>query len=84
MDSQVPDQSRRSDAEIRDDLRKRLIADTRVGLIENADRIAIDVRNGVVTLAGSVESEMAKRAAWDDSWDVPGVFDVYNNLHIIR
>ncbi|HEU4793481.1 MAG TPA: BON domain-containing protein [Nitrolancea sp.] len=84
MSSDVPDQPRRRDAEIRDDLRNRLIADTRIGLIDDADRITIDVRNGVATLTGSVESEMAKRAAWDDSWDVPGVFDVYNNLRIIR
>ncbi len=84
MSSDVPDQPRRRDAEIRDDLRNRLIADTRIGLIDDADRITIDVRNGVATLNGSVESEMAKRAAWDDSWDVPGVFDVYNNLRIIR
>lgn len=84
MSSDVPDQPRRRDAEIRDDLWNRLIADTRIGLIDDADRITIDVRNGVATLNGSVESEMAKRAAWDDSWDVPGVFDVYNNLRIIR
>ncbi|WP_051006722.1 BON domain-containing protein [Nitrolancea hollandica] len=84
MGSDLPGQSQRSDAAIRDDLRKRLIADTRVGEIEDANRIAIDVQHGVVTLTGSVASEMAKRAAWDDSWDVPGVKDVFNNLRIIR
>ncbi len=84
MSSDVPDQPRRRDAEIRDELRNRLIADTRIGLIDDTDRITIDVRNGVATLTGSVESEMAKRAAGDDSWDVPGVIDVYNNLRIIR
>lgn len=84
MSSDVPDQPRRRDAEIRDELRNRLIADTRIGLIDDTDRITIDVRNGVATLTGSVESEMAKRAAGDDSWDVPGVIDVYNNLRIVR
>lgn len=84
MGPDMPGRSRRSDAAIREDLRQRLIADTRVGEIEDANRIAIDVRNGIVTLTGSVESEMARRATWDDSWDVPGVSDVFNNLRIIR
>ncbi len=84
MGSGTPGQSHRSDAAIRDDLRKRLIADTRVGEIEDANRIAIDVQNGIVTLTGSVASEMTKRAAGDDSWAVPGVMDVFNNLRIIR
>lgn len=84
MSSNVRGKSRRTDEEIRGDLRNRLIADTRIGLIDDADRITIDVRDGVASLTGSVESEIAKRAAWDDSWDVPGVIDVYNKLRIIR
>ncbi len=84
MGSDIPGHYQPSDAAIGDDLRKRLIADTRVGEIEDANQITIDVQNGIVTLTGSVASEMAKRAAWDDSWDVPGVKDVFNNLRITR
>lgn len=82
--SDESNQAQQSDGKIRDDLRQRLTEDTRIGEIENASGITVDVQNGVVTLTGSVESEMAKRAAWDDSWNVPGVKDVFNNLRIIR
>jgi osmotically-inducible protein OsmY len=83
-DAPGPDQSQRSDEVIHDDLRIRLVADTRTGAIENADRITIEVRKGVVTLTGAIESEMAKRAAGEDAWQVPGVTNVYNNLRIIQ
>jgi osmotically-inducible protein OsmY len=68
----------RSDAEIADDVRNRLVWDNWV----DANRINVQVRNGVVTLSGEVDSIVEKRAAGDDAWDTPGVKDVINDLTI--
>jgi len=80
--SYSPYQSRmvRSDDEIRSDVRNRLTWDSWV----NADQIHIEVKDGVVTLTGDVDSIVEKRAAGDDAWDTPGVVDVVNNLKIRR
>jgi osmotically-inducible protein OsmY len=68
----------RHDVEIKADVRNRLVWDSWV----NADDIDIDVKNGVVTLTGEVDSIVEKRAAGDDAWDTPGVLDVANQLRI--
>ncbi len=68
----------RSDDEIRDDLRNRLTWDSWV----DPAQVNIDVRGGVVTLTGDVDSVVEKRAAGDDAWDTPGVVDVVNNLKV--
>lgn len=68
----------RADAEIKDDIRNRLVWDSWV----DADQVNIDVKNGVVTLTGQVDSIVEKRAAGDDAWDTPGVLDVVNNLKV--
>jgi osmotically-inducible protein OsmY len=81
-DMSNPDHSGRPDEEIREALESRLIADTRIGVIEDTRRIGIAVRDGVVTLIGTVGSEMAKRAAGEDAWETPGVVNVLNNLDI--
>ena len=44
--------------------------------------INVDVDAGVVTLAGTVLNKAEKHAAGDDSWWVPGVTDVRNNLTV--
>jgi len=72
------DRVARSDAEIRDEGRNRLVWDSWV----NADQVHIEVNNGVVTLTGEVDSIVEKRAAGDDAWDTPGVVDVNNLLRI--
>ncbi len=52
--------------------------------IDDADLLLfiVDVKDGTVTLTGTVNSSFEKRAAGDDAWEVPGVRDVQNNLQI--
>lgn len=44
--------------------------------------IDVDVKDGEVTLTGTVPNKRVKYAAGDDAWWVPGVVDVNNNLQI--
>ena len=44
--------------------------------------INVDVDTGSVTLSGTVPNKTIKHAAGDDSWWVPGVTDVKNNLTV--
>jgi osmotically-inducible protein OsmY len=48
----------------------------------DASDIAVDVHDGVVTMAGSVADREAKRRAEDDAYRVIGVVDVQNNLRL--
>lgn len=48
----------------------------------DSQRVNVDVKDGTVTLTGTVNSSFEKRAAGDDAWEVPGVRDVQNNLQI--
>ena len=73
-------QIKRSDEDIRADIHRALMFDTWV----NAGKIDVDIKNGVVTLTGTVGSIVEKRAAGDDAWDVPGVLDVNNELIVKR
>lgn len=66
----------RSDAEIYDDIKNRMLHDPWV----DSTQVNLVVHNGVVTLTGTVPSLMEKRAAGDDAWDTPGVVDVQNAL----
>jgi hypothetical protein len=69
---------RRSDREIRDDVAETLFYDTWV----DADRIEIDVEDGVVTLRGTLASYDEVRYATDDAWDVDGVRGVRIELGV--
>jgi osmotically-inducible protein OsmY len=69
---------RRADGEIEADIIESLVRDTWT----NADRINVEVQDGVVTLTGEVASAAEKRVAGDDAWDTRGVVDVDNNLEI--
>jgi len=69
----------RSDLEIAEDVRRALFRDIRV----DASKIAVDVRNGVVYLHGSVPTYSQKRQAEDDAWWVTGVRSVVNELAVI-
>ena len=44
--------------------------------------LRVDVKRGVVILAGVVGSRLAKRSAGDDCWDTLGVTDVSNQLEV--
>ncbi|MBI2883078.1 MAG: BON domain-containing protein [Chloroflexi bacterium] len=44
--------------------------------------IDVEVDTGVVTLVGTVPNKRVKHAAGDDSWWVPGVVDVRNQIQL--
>ena len=67
-----------SDSTIKRDVETALFYDSWV----NSSRIRVDVKDGVVTLTGTVSSPYEKRAAGDDAWAIPGVRDVQNRLQI--
>jgi osmotically-inducible protein OsmY len=50
--------------------------------VDGADRIEIDVRDGVVRLSGEVGSLSHRRLAEVIAWWVPGSCDVDNRLHV--
>ena len=68
----------RLDAEIENDLRRKLIEDT----IVDAGDIGIHVTNGIVTLTGTVDNLYQRQAAEDDAWSLPGVRGVVNELRV--
>ncbi|HEX7118507.1 MAG TPA: BON domain-containing protein [Longimicrobiales bacterium] len=69
---------RRSDDQIRSDVEETLFYDTWV----DADRIHVDVEDGVVTLSGTLPSYDEIRFATDDAWDVDGVRGVRTELTV--
>lgn len=71
---------KRSDDQIRDDIRERLLIDERV----DASDIDVKVRDGVVILLGSVGDHMSKKRAADVADLVIGVRDVENQLRLRR
>jgi len=44
--------------------------------------IDVDVRDGIVTLAGTVPNKRIKHAAGDDAWWLPQVIDVHNTIQV--
>src|SRR6267378_1020911 len=68
----------RSDAQIACDIQTRILADSNVP----DKQISISSNGGVVTLAGSVSSDMARSAAANDAALVDGVKTVVNNLQV--
>ncbi len=68
----------RSDERIFEDVNDRL---TWHGELDATD-IVVDVEDGVVTLAGEVNSRREKRIAEDTAESVPGVWDVDNRLRV--
>lgn len=69
---------RRDDDEIRADVEESLFYDTWV----DADRITVEVEDGVVTLSGTLPSFDEVRYATDDAWDVDGVLGVRSELRV--
>jgi hypothetical protein len=68
----------RNDQRIEEDISERL---TQHGQID-AEDIEVQVRNGEVTLTGTVESRQAKRMAEDLIDSVSGVKDIHNQLRV--
>jgi hypothetical protein len=71
---------RRSDERVLEDVCERLTDDRHV----DASEISIDVRDGEVTLTGSVTSREQKRRAGECAEHVPGVHDVFNQLKVVN
>lgn len=69
----------RSDDEIEREVYDRL--DNEWQIPDNAD-IHCDVKEGVVTLTGTVRNKNAKIAAWNCVWAIAGVEDVNNNIQV--
>jgi hypothetical protein len=69
---------RRSDEEIRADVEDALFYDTWV----DADRIEIEVEEGIVTLRGTLPNFDEVRFATDDAWDVDGVRGVRSEFEV--
>ena len=66
------------DDEVRDAVYRRMSADAWV----DAERIDVQVEDGIVTLTGEVDDFMEARYAWDDAWEADGVRGVVNNLTV--
>jgi osmotically-inducible protein OsmY len=73
-----PKNYQRSDQRIQEDICDRLTSDPDV----DASEIQVEVRNGEVTLEGTVEDRRMKRRAEDCIEDVSGVSQVHNRLRI--
>lgn len=69
---------RRSEDAIREDVEDILFYDTWV----DADRIEVDVEDGIVTLRGTLCSYDEVRYASDDAWEVDGVRGVRSQLRV--
>ena len=67
---------KKNDHDIKADIARELAWDTRVAPTE----IGVQVKNGVVTLAGTVDSWAKVRAAAEAAHRAPGVLDVANDL----
>lgn len=66
------------DREVRARVRDTLARDAWV----DESRVRVDVRDGVVTLAGEVGDFMEARYAWDDAWETDGVRGVVTRLTV--
>ena len=80
MSGRGPKGYQRSDDRIREDICDRMTDDP----ILDASEIEIDVRQGEVTLSGSVTSREQKRRAEDIAEHIGGVRDVTNQLRVTR
>jgi len=68
-----------TDAQITTQVKSKLASDVRASSLTNID---VNTTNGVVTLAGQVESSEVKRNAEKVTSSVPGVVRVNNNLQV--
>ncbi|HVC35587.1 MAG TPA: BON domain-containing protein [Chloroflexota bacterium] len=71
---------RPDDAEVKYFVENQLDNDPEVPAHTN---IGVDVKNGVVTLTGTVPNKRVKHAAGDDAWWIPQVLDVHNEINVV-
>lgn len=76
--SKNPLGSSRSDAQIASDVQNKIFSDPNV----QSRQISVQSANGVVTIAGNVNSEAERAAAANDAAQVEGVKTVVNNLQV--
>ncbi|MEJ7811643.1 MAG: BON domain-containing protein [Gemmatimonadaceae bacterium] len=69
----------RQDGELKRDVEEALFFDTWV----DAQRIVVDVADGVVTLSGALPNPDEIRFACDDAWAVAGVREVKSELRLV-
>ena len=69
---------KRSDERIREEVSEALYRDYHV----DASEIEVDVKEGIVTLSGTVDSRQSKRAAEECIENLTGVIDVHNRIRI--
>jgi hypothetical protein len=74
-----PKNYRRSDDRIRDEVCEALTDDWSV----DATEISVEVKDGEVTLSGTVPSREQKRRAGDCAERIGGVHDVFNRLRVV-
>lgn len=67
-----------TDARVRLALQEVLLRDPRVA----SPKVAVQVSGGRVVLVGTVSNQVAKHAAEQDAWTIPGVIQVVNQLGI--
>jgi len=65
-----------------EELKDNLITIMEKDVLVNPKKFRIDVRQGVVTLRGRVDSPIEKSAACKDCWYTPGVVDVVDELTV--
>lgn len=70
----------RSDVQIANDVQQKILGDSNVP----SKQVTVTSNNGVVTLAGSVGSELERSAAANDAAMVEGVRTVVNNLTVAQ
>jgi hypothetical protein len=68
-----------ADQRVRHDVNEALTVHERV----DASEIDVDVKDGVVTLSGTVSSRAEHREAEESLYEVPGVVDVINQLRVV-
>lgn len=69
---------KRTDAQIKDDVSEKLYRDPYI----DASDIEVSVKNGIVTLEGTIEDRSVKRAVEDCINDVIGINDIKNLLNV--
>lgn len=70
---------KRSDERIKDEVSEALYRDYHI----DASEIEVDVKDGIVTLSGTVDSRQTKRAAEECIENLTGVSDVHNRIRIM-